>query len=269
MYINDVIRLAQNFCPSEYSTDEMYLWCDEVSAMLDAEKNQRYDEVAVSIEKDGSVLLPEDVNFENIAFVSGDDVVLKKENFSQYGYNRMRIKGQPERIWKRDAKPSVLRVVYEKPFEALRLVKYVGEADFAKDGFTVSKKLFKVGDVVTVKQKTSAETKEFVEIPILAVTQNEKNRGEYVNKVSETDGAKWETGTHNCEITRFVTDKTLCPPPYDSMYVSYILAKISLYQHDSVQYSNHMAMFSELFSAYKKRLVGRVPCVKRSFENWW
>ena len=34
MYIGDVLERARTYFPSEYTDDEMYDWCDEVSAML-------------------------------------------------------------------------------------------------------------------------------------------------------------------------------------------------------------------------------------------
>lgn len=63
------------------------------------------------------------------------------------------------------------------------------------------------------------------------------------------------------------TDKTpvntvlLVPAPYDEMYLRWLEAKIDYYNNENDRYNNAMALFDELFEAFKKHYArGRKAC---------
>lgn len=64
-------------------------------------------------------------------------------------------------------------------------------------------------------------------------------------------------------------DRTLCPAPYDSMYIDYVIAKINLYQHNDAGYSRHISAFNSKYSAYRKWIIGFLPPDPGQFINWW
>ena len=54
-------------------------------------------------------------------------------------------------------------------------------------------------------------------------------------------------------------DETEADPPYDRLYIEYVLAKMALYQHDYDAYSAHMTQYNNLYSEYKKIIKPEIP----------
>ena len=65
------------------------------------------------------------------------------------------------------------------------------------------------------------------------------------------------------------SDETLCGPPYDSMYIDYVLAKICLYQRDFDTYNQFMASFNSKLDAYKRWYMSGPPRRADKLKNWW
>ena len=78
-----------------------------------------------------------------------------------------------------------------------------------------------------------------------------------------------QTSAH-LAIRRVIDDETEADPPYDRLYIEYILAKMALYQHDYDAYSAHMTQYNNLYSEYKKDYKTRNPLNDLArFKNFW
>lgn len=126
MYINEVIRMVNNYLPSEYSTNEMYIWCNELSAMLAVTDRCTYKEKILPIADDGTVLLPDGVSFENVEkIISGSEVIPKHD--LRTAAKAVYIKGRNGIIiGHTQHMAGNARVIYLEPYEPIRLIKYMG-----------------------------------------------------------------------------------------------------------------------------------------------
>ena len=82
MYINDVVRFVRSIYPSEYDAAEIYIWCNEVSAMLSIEERNVFKSVLLPVLNDGSVMLPEGV--DNLLVASGKSVSAVPQTMLRY-----------------------------------------------------------------------------------------------------------------------------------------------------------------------------------------
>lgn len=246
MYIGEVIRRAQNYCPSEYDINEMYLWCDEVSSMLSIEDRNVFAKEILLPDSDGSVLLPRNVKFENIISVSIDGKILKKEDLRNISTNT--------------GYSSPVEVIYLKPYSPIRVIAYNGEitVDKSKSQLVVDTELFKAGDTINVELGEVSG-----ELQIYDVTFND---GKYQLQAASLEKFP-DSGIG--VISRIVTEKTVCDAPYDGMYVDYIIAKICMYQRDFNTYNQFMTSFNSRLHAYKKWITNQLPQAGGKLKNWW
>lgn len=288
MYINDVIRLVRNYYPSEYDLYEMYIWCNEVSSMLLIEDRNVYRSVTLPVASDGTFLLPDGVDIENVEYVTAGNTVLEKQDLREYGGRKLYVKGcngieLPNNI----QRPSSVTVEYLQPYVPIRLAKYKGDVYASKsEGYMyISKCEFIPGDTLVIQLNADSESAEvFENVPLLSVdyglyTISPDDAGGagiifrsdmYRCTVPEdtftgTNGGKYE----NSVITRVITEKTVCDAPFDNMYVDYLLAKINLYQHDTDAYNQYMTMFNSRLAAYRNWLIKRMPSDDCKLKNWW
>lgn len=260
MYINDAIRLAQNYFPSEFPVSDMYIWCNEVQAMLVSEDRYIYREQTVHIDSSGTLLLPENVKLEHIERIySGNDETPKE---TLIGISKSR--------YKTPLANKTVNIIYQSPYEPIRLVKYNGSCEISDGKLHISDCGFFPDDMIIIQFSPETENTEITNpIPVSDISFDETDTHKYILHIPKevTDG---KTGAYdNITLTRYVTDRTVCPPPFDSMYVDYILAKINLYQRDTAAYNQHMASFNSRLDAYKKWLMSRLPQKRTDFKNWW
>lgn len=257
MYINDVIRLVKNYYPSEYSDEEMYIWCNEVSSMLAVEDRNVFREVYLKPNKKGYILLPEGVDIENIESVTQGGTILEKQDLRYFG----------RKLYCGASGGAIVKIVYLEPYHPIRLTKYRGEiyVNDAGDMLSLDACEFLFGDSINIRVPGANEIS-IENVPILNISYKS---GKYII----TTAPQLLTGiagrSKEVSITRVVCDKTICAAPYDSMYVDYILAKINLYQRDTEAYNQHMTAFNSRLSAYKRWLINHMPPAESRFKNWW
>ena len=217
MYINDVIRQVKRFYPSEYDEPELYIWCNEVSAMLMIEDRNVFREICLPTDADGCVLLPEYVRLENIEIVESGGKQLEKKDFVRKG-RMLGCGAEPD---------SELRIVYIEPYRPIRLTRYRGEAvlDADRNCIRTGACEFLSGDTLDIYSVAYDGSRELIAsaVPLIEVAFDTSDSYMYMLRVPE--GTLGSGGTYDCLIMRHVTDKTVCAEPYDSMYIDYILAK--------------------------------------------
>lgn len=248
MYIGEVVERTKSYFPSEYNDEEMYRWCDEVSAMLISEDRNVFVKETVLPSEDGSVVLPEGVEFENIAVVRCNGKVLDKTDF------RTTISGKCVN------KP--LELVYMKPYLPIRSVTYSGSVKINREQniISISMPMFFENDKIKINTDGAECTAQVIKTEFIG--------DEYAMTVLCTNiGSMAESG--DVTISRIITDKTVCDAPYDSMYIDYIIAKICMYQRDFDMYNQFMAAFNSRLNAYIKWLVNNLPQKCGKFKNWW
>ena len=245
MYIAEVIRRARTYCPSEFDTDEMYSWCDEVSAMLAVEDRNVFSKITLTPDKDGCVLLPDGVRFEYIVSAVTDGRVLTKQDLRHITGRRVDIKTT-----------APVEFICLVPYSPIRRVMYSGALRFSRDRVYLESCAFVPGDCVRINSDT--------ETAVLDVGLDDD--GYYIEVTpSSLDSLSDGDGT----IERIVTEKTVCDAPYDGMYIDYILAKIGMYQRDYKTYNQFITAFNSRLDAYKRYLVNAMPQAHRRFVNWW
>lgn len=265
MYINDVIRQVRSYYPSEYDTDEMYIWCDEVSSMLIVEDRHTYRRMTLPVSDDGSFLLPEGVDMENIVYVISGGTVVNKEDMREYGNRKFYVKGLNGKVvYNPVRRPVSVEVDYLVPYQPIRRVRYHGGVTLDKENSELRIDVceFIAGD--TVRLTMGDETIE--QLPVLGIRYDD---GYILSVPLGSLDLMTETKSDQGLIVRIVTDLTVCPPPFDSMYTDYILAKINMYQRDMESYNQFMTAFNSRLAAYKRWIISRMPKGEGRFKNWW
>ena len=248
MYINEAIRRAQSYCPSEYSVSEMYTWCDEVSSMLTIEDREIFQKVTLAPDLNGDIILPEDVGFENVRAVIYNGKYLKKTDL-----RTVRDLG--------DIK-SPVDIVFSMPYIPIRQANYRGEIIFDKteSAITVHTDMYRAGDSVNISVGDKS-----AELSVFDVKFTQNGFKLYVPKGSIDDFSDTEDGT----VCRIITDKTVCDAPYDGMYVDYLIAKICMYQRDFNTYNQFMTAFNSRLDAYKRWITNNIPQDGGKLYGWW
>lgn len=294
MLINDVLRLVVNYYPSEYDLYEMYIWCNEVSSMLLIEDRHIFKSVVLYKSSDGSYLLPENVDVENIEYITLNNRVLNKQDFRSFGCFKTYYKGlNGIVIYNSQSASDSIKVDYLVPYQPIRLPKYSGSVTIDKhnDSFSLPKCEFVQGDILvfrfdfpdSVAVSDSGETSDSVaapdsdtndelvlsDVPLLNICYDSDSK-QYVCDVALGTFSDSELEfPDSALITRVVTDKTVCDAPFDSMYVDYLLAKICFFQRDINAYNQHMTSFNSRLAAYRNWLVRRMPNDDCVIKNWW
>lgn len=270
MYINEVIRRCDAYCPNEYSLREKYAWCDDLSAMLTQEHDRRYEAVRIKKDLDNTYLLPEGITYEMI-----DSILYRGRKIKKYDWRSYEIKYlymPRQRIFIPEGCCGIsgdIEVVYIKPHEPIRDTVIEGEITFTKNGFYYSGGGLKAGDSVNIK---TADT-EIDNVPIMsAEMQDEYNKffAETIEGVTDKLLGGGSQKAIQCTIKRIVTEETICPAPYDLMYVDYVMAQVCFYQRDFGTYNRHMANYNQRLAAFdawvQKR---RVQEKDNKIYNWW
>lgn len=279
MYINEVLRACDALCPNEYSDEEKYMWCDELSASLTQEYLKKYDKVTIEAGKDGSYLLPEGVTFEMVdRIIDGAHEIIKRD-FRSYGIEY--YYGQTGRfvLPVRNRVRGIIDVIYLRQHDPIRSGWHTVTVKFQSNGFFVKYADAEIceGDIIDIitKDDTLSDEQEFEpgesfeNVAVLSVEAvDAQDVFVFVGNNIFKD-LPHNTNTE-CKIKRVVTDETVCGAPYDRMYIDYVNAQICYYQRDFDTYNQHMNLFNQRLDAYQAWLQQRMVQDKDGkITNWW
>lgn len=269
MYINEAIRRCDNYCPNEYEMSEKYAWCDDLSAMLTQEHDRRYETVRLERGEDGTYLLPEGITFEMVDMVRCRGRELKKYDWRSFGIKFLYGARCGFMLPEHGRGCGDIDVVYIKQHTPIRDTVIKGYITFNNRGFYFKDGLCE-GDFVEVNVK-EAEGSEKKTAEIQSVEMTDKgmffaNVGDAFNGWNFID----DETVPDSEIKRVVTEETVCPPPYDLMYVDYLMAQVCFYQRDFATYNRHMTNFNQRLAAFDMWLQKRrVQEKDNKIVNWW
>lgn len=273
MYINEVIRRVDRLYPNEYTKEEKYDWCDELSAMLCQEYIRRYDKVTLKADLDGTYLLPEGVTFEMIDKVRAKGNVIQKLDFRSFGIEPMYGRHRQFYIPSRCGGGDEIEVVYLRRHMPIRgEMKMEGYITFNDKGFYFGDEDIKAGDIVNIH----VNDKDINYVLIVSVTKTDEEteeNGKFYANVGDAFGSYHFIGDETVpgsKIERVVMDQTVCDAPYDQMYVDYVLAQIFYYQRNYPSYNQHINLFNQRLEAYERWLQKRrVQEKDNKIYNWW
>lgn len=249
MQLLDAIVMADRLSPNAYTREEKIHWCDEVTASIRREVLKRYNSIETTA-KDGEVELPEGFSLDDVevAFLNGKPL----DNLDLRSFSHLGGSGR-------------LRLVFLERPEPTRQVEIIGEFDLEENFIHLPASPFEIGDFVEwVRLERVTDTPDWAQAQVCTV----------VDKVY--DGLMVDEGAFAPEsavalaVRRMPTDMTQVEPPYDSMYVDYLLAKMALYQHDYAAYGAHMAQYNQMYDAMRRELKNRSPLNPLAgFHNYW
>lgn len=258
MYIEEVLKICDMLYPNSYTNEEKYLWCDELSDMLALKYNTAYEKKEL-FEKDGWLTLPDGVTASLIKkLICGGEEITDLES---YGIICRERDGRAELTLPEKGGFRRIYAVFIVPHKKIRNAVFEGEAEFGEGFFKISKNIFCAGD----KLEITVDEQKYDDITVL---DTREENGGFVFSIR---AGLLPEGRHECKIRRKITDRTACIPPYDSMYIDYILGKICYYQNDFAACNNHMSSFNSRLEDYacwlKKNPVTGYE--KARLRNWW
>ena len=280
MFIKEAIERADKLINNEYDIDEKYHWCDVVSAELRAMRND-FKRVDLILYNDNTYLLPEDCDISSVEKIIAAGQEIPKRDMRTNGLYMSYAAGAAAIIVefgsRTDRLCDTITIVYKPIYRPIRTPKETdvtavltaGSDAITDDTITVSPTSpFIAGD--TVKLTAGSKTAE-ASILIRRVIPNY----DYRNLKCELTCGKGELsaigyGSKTIDMERVVTDRTLCPPPYDEMYIDYIAAQICFYQRKTDIYQQHIARYNTRMADYKLYLKDTEAVNDHTqFVNWW
>ena len=237
MYITDVIKQAKALHPSEYTDLEYIRWCDELSADIRRNYDIKYDSISSS---GADVMLPEGVTINDICKVIADGRELKKTDLRDF-LNK-----------ETSNTPQSITIIYARPYRPIRYINESRSALF-EDGFFKTELDFCIGDTIKI-------------------TDGDAFYRVHITDINESgflyDGDSVPAGEREVDFYREVTDTTLLPAPYDSAYIDFVNARVSLYQGDESAYRTFMGQFNRKINDYRCYLTRNMPRTEARTKNW-
>lgn len=254
MYIADVIENAKRLYTSEYTVKEYIDWCDELSADIRRNYNVSYDSVKAHGSK---VLLPEDVEINDISKIIMDGRELKKTDLRDFGIE-YEYSETGKVLKKNDGTVCDFEIIYALPHIPIRYIDEDVEVIFEQGSFTIKNQysdvFFVPGDNVIV---TDGEQR------YKALIWDIETDNKYIYR-----GSSIPVGERTVHMFREFDERTLIPAPYDTAYMDFVNSKVALYQGDTDAYSSFMGQFNVKMNDYRKYLTRNMPRSEAKFINW-
>jgi len=299
MFITEAIARSDALLNNEYSLDEKLHWCDVVNAELCAVPAKEYKRETLVKCADDTFLLPEDCEFIRIEKLLTGGREIEKQDFRTYGIRKV-----PERMifipknWtpldsggleltasyplsQRQAAASspgggAVTVIYLPILRPIRHIERKNEyitVNHSKNTITMDYNCpFLPGDVVEITNGSNTYT-----VNILTRTADEDlivdesivvSDWNYILETAAGELNGISSGSY--DMSRVITDRTMCSAPYDEMYIDYICAQICFYQRKHDVYQQHIARYNARMDEYMRFVRERAPMEDHTvFRNWW
>lgn len=259
MKILEVIDRVDALYPNPYTLTEKIRWCDEVNAIIGREISEKYDVLECVARENEEIILPDGIEFDDIECVYADGIKLDKTDLRSYGLFPSDYGIMPCSNF------GKIRVLYPISPKHIRNIDISGNFNVAEDFVEMSLPSFETGDVIDITTEFNTEDEPYYKAAeryyICSVDEN----GIYLDRTLRFGGNEVKLA-----IRRVITDSTAAPPPYDVMYIEYILAKMAHYQHDYDTYKACHSQFNVWLNGFlkhhKKRDALNRPC---RFRRIW
>ncbi len=260
MYIEQVIAICDSLYPNPYSKHEKLHWCNELSKVLFLRYNMQRTTSELS-GSDGIFALPENVYASYVEEIIFNNTSFKKHEFAKNGIMISNHDRGCTVTLPKNAEFQRVYAVHLTPYDDIRSYTFADSITVSENVFFTKSKIIRKGDTL----KITVDGTEYDDIFVFNCTpvQDGYNVSFSGNSLPE--------GTNTSEITRKITEQTICPPPYDSMYTDYLLGKICYYQNDFDSCNRHMALYNSKLSDYEGWLKSHpiTSSENKKLVNWW
>lgn len=283
MLIKEVLERADRLVENEYSDAEKYHWCDVVSGEIKSLYARDYNKARLHAWKDNLFLLPQNCEYSRIEKLIYGGHEIDKEDMRTFGFRGTHIGNAAvlccdavTRLpFSMRRPPDTVEVIYLPSHRPIRQICLEGETVIIPSGSGVRRTLrmnedcpFIGGDTVEL---THGDTK--VTLHILQRTadfDDDSLKLYYTLEYGEGEADALPSGEIKADMRRVVTDKTVCDPPYDEMYIDYVCAQICFYQRKHDIYSQFISRYNERLEEYGRLMKEFANKNDHTvFTNWW
>lgn len=260
MKIIHAISAADALSPNQFTFNEKIHWCDEVSLALRRDIKKYYSVIETLVTCPEEFELPDDISIDDVeaAYVAGK--LIDKADLRSLPH----LCGSLSSVFSGSV-PKILKLVYLTKPDSIRNIELKGTYKLSENVIFGSElPLFDGDNIECVLLENSDDEPDWDVCLNSYVYQND---GESVYLTDDIFTPQTEA---HLAIRRVIDDETEADPPYDRLYIEYIMAKMALYQHDYDTYSAHMTQYNNLYSEYKKDYKTRNPLNDLArFKNFW
>lgn len=252
MRITEAIEKADHLYPNHFNFAEKLDWCYFVTSMLLDQVSQIYDTYDYPYTGAGEAYyLPQGVLFEDVVYVYVNGQKYTKTDNRSFGI--CQFIGTCFTV--ENITPITLKVVYKQRFPMYQELQLM-DTDVVLTANTITlvdhrwtnpqgEGPFDVGDNLLVTIGGA-----IYDVNVLAVDDN---------TITVRDDAFPVTGALKADIELVIQDWTVCSPPYDRMYVDYILSQAAFYQNDMEEYNKHTVSFNNMVDSYTRYYMQNQP----------
>lgn len=268
MLINEAIARADALLENEYTTEEKYHWCDVVGAELMASGKKVFKKADIMRAKDGFFLLPQDCCYDMIEKIMFRNREIHKLDMRRFGVHHKFLKGFYYIHFPRDI--DKITVVYRVPYKNIRRYTIkdiiIQPSSANADTFKTTRDIpILPGDIITV---TAGTDKSLIHIMERSATLTENDDMELTFTCGS--GELISIPNKSAEISRIVTDHTVCMAPFDEMYIDYLCAQTAFFQRK-------FDVYQQFISRYNTRMKEYINFMKEyeaendytRFSCWW
>lgn len=221
MTIEKVLQSVDNLYPNHYSKQQKLDWCYEVTANVAETVNKVYDTYTMPGGEE-DYYLPPGILLEDVRYIYVDG--RKCAKVDDRSFRDMIPKNAKE-----------VKVVFKRRWTPYREIHLNGTYTFGTDRITIPGHDFTIGDNLNVTIEGETTNCNVLDLD-----------GDDVITKDDT----FVAGEKQAEIELVLSDETLPPPPYDSMYIDYVIGKIAYYQNDMEEYNKQMTAYNDKLYDY-------------------
>lgn len=243
MRIIEAIAKADELCPNHFTFQQKLDWCYFVTSMLTEQVAPIYETQGYPLGEE-THYLPQGVLFEDVVYIYVNGRKYTKTDERSFGICHF-----TGNAFITEHPSSTIRVVYRQRIPPYKEMVLEGiTADFTANTITFADNPFDVGDNINVAA-------EEVKYNVNVLGRNE-------DTLTVREEAFPFEGEHVVRIELIIHDWTICSPPYDKMYIDYLLSQIAYFQNDLEEYNKHGAAFNNTLDSFSRYYLQNQPADK-------